>query len=57
MFVVGGKGQNGQLYRDVHFLDLVDWTWVEVNTTSTGPSSRSGLRRVGARIFHNIWRE
>lgn len=40
MFVVGGKGPNGQLYRDVHFLDLVDWTWVAVNATSTGPSPR-----------------
>lgn len=40
MFVVGGKGPSGQLYRDVHFLDLVDWTWVEVNATSTGPSPR-----------------
>lgn len=40
MFIVGGKGQNGQLYRDVHFLDLVDWTWVAVNATSTGPTPR-----------------
>eukprot|EP00904_Undaria_pinnatifida_P012674 jgi/Undpi1/8537/HiC_scaffold_25.g11003.m1 len=40
MFIVGGKGPNGQLYRDVHFLDLVDWTWVAVNATSTGPSPR-----------------
>lgn len=40
MFIIGGKGQNGQLYRDVHFLDLVDWTWVAVNPTCTGPSPR-----------------
>ncbi|CAM9346548.1 unnamed protein product, partial [Ectocarpus sp. 4 AP-2014] len=40
MFIVGGKGRSGQLYRDVHFLDLVDWTWVAVNATSTGPSPR-----------------
>ncbi|CAM9444838.1 unnamed protein product, partial [Sphacelaria rigidula] len=40
MFIIGGKGPSGQLYRDVHFLDLVDWTWVAVNATSTGPSPR-----------------
>lgn len=40
MFIIGGKGSNGQLYRDVHFLDLVDWSWVAVNATSTGPSPR-----------------
>lgn len=40
MFVIGGRSQNGQLCSDVHFLDLVDWTWVKVNTTSTGPSPR-----------------
>ncbi|GMH54671.1 hypothetical protein TrLO_g10975 [Triparma laevis f. longispina] len=40
MFVFGGRGANGQLFRDMHFLDLVEWTWVPVNATSSGPSPR-----------------
>lgn len=49
MFIVGGKGKNGQLYRDVHFLDLVDWTWVAVNPTCTGPSPRCDDHQTGTR--------
>ncbi|CAM9634761.1 unnamed protein product [Chrysoparadoxa australica] len=40
MFVIGGKGEKNELYRDVYFLDLLDWTWSNVNTTSAGPSQR-----------------
>ena len=40
MFVFGGRGPNGQLYRDMFFLDLVEWTWVPVSATSSGPSPR-----------------
>jgi host cell factor len=40
MFVFGGRGANGTLFRDVHFLDLVDWTWVNVSATSAGPGPR-----------------
>ncbi|CAM9433010.1 unnamed protein product [Ascophyllum nodosum] len=52
MFIVGGRGQNGHLYRDVHFLDLVDWAWVKVNAISTGPSPRfwQGSVLVGHKI-------
>jgi N-acetylneuraminic acid mutarotase len=42
MFVIGGKGPDGQLYRDVSFLDVVEWTWSPVNATSTGPTPRFG---------------
>ncbi|CAM9106819.1 unnamed protein product [Choristocarpus tenellus] len=58
MFVIGGKGQVGRLYRDVHFLDLVDWTWIQVNATSTGPSPRFGQAStlVGHKIvIHGGW--
>jgi len=33
MFVFGGKGEAGAL-RDMHFLDLIEWTWVVVNATT-----------------------
>jgi N-acetylneuraminic acid mutarotase len=39
MFLFGGKGQ-GTIFRDVHFLDLEEWAWVPVSSTSTGPSPR-----------------
>ncbi|CAM9123152.1 unnamed protein product, partial [Discosporangium mesarthrocarpum] len=52
MFLICGKGKHGQLYRDVHFLDLVDWTWVPVNATSTGPSPRFG--QASALVGHKI---
>lgn len=50
MFVIGGMGHHGHLYRDVHFLDLVDWTWVPVNATSTGPSPRQVALAVEGRL-------
>ena len=39
MFMFGGKGE-GTTFRDVHFLDLIQWTWVPVSSTSAGPSPR-----------------
>ena len=40
MFLFGGKGAKGELFRDVYFLDLVKWTWVPVSSTTSGPSPR-----------------
>mmetsp|Transcript_60187 Transcript_60187/g.136076 ORF Transcript_60187/g.136076 Transcript_60187/m.136076 type:complete len:335 (+) Transcript_60187:36-1040(+) len=40
MFVFGGKGEGGKLFRDVFFLDLVSWSWVPVSSASVGPSPR-----------------
>jgi len=40
MFIFGGKGANGAMFKDVFFLDLVEWIWVPVNTLSQGPSAR-----------------
>jgi len=34
MFCFGGRGENGVLFRDMYFLDLVEWTWVPVSATS-----------------------
>ena len=38
-YVFGGKGPEG-VYRDMHFLDLIEWTWVPVNATTVGPTPR-----------------
>ena len=40
MFIFGGKGPNGAMYKDVYFLDLVEWIWVPVSTLATGPQPR-----------------
>jgi len=58
MFVFGGRGPNGVLFRDMHFLDLQTWTWVPVNATSGGPTPRfyNGSLVVGRKIvIHGGW--
>ena len=40
MFVFGGKGAGGAVYKDVVFLDLLEWIWIPVNTLSDGPCGR-----------------
>ena len=40
MFIFGGKGPDGIAYKDVFFLDLVEWIWVPVTPITAGPSSR-----------------
>lgn len=40
MFIFGGKGADGALFKDVYFLDLLEWIWVPVNTLSQGPAPR-----------------
>ena len=68
MFIFGGKGPNGDTYKDVYFLDLVDWIWVAVNTVSAGPSARFyhacevvGRKLVvhggwnGSELFDDLW--
>lgn len=40
MFVFGGKGENGNIYKDIYFLDLVEWIWIPVSTLSSGPCGR-----------------
>ena len=42
MFVFGGKGDENNLFRDMYFLDLVDWIWAPVISQSKGPSPRMG---------------
>ena len=40
MFVFGGKGPGDIVYKDVYFLDLLEWVWVPVNTISLTPPAR-----------------
>jgi hypothetical protein len=40
MFVFGGKGPGDTVYKDLYFLDLIEWIWVAVNPISRGPSPR-----------------
>ncbi len=40
MFVFGGKGPGETVYKDVYFLDLVEWVWVPVNVISEMPLPR-----------------
>jgi host cell factor len=42
MFIFGGKGDNGQVFRDMYYLDLTDSTWYIVNWTTDAPSGRFG---------------
>lgn len=40
MFIFGGKGPGDTVYKDVYFLDLLEWVWVPVNSISTPPAAR-----------------
>mmetsp|Transcript_7680 Transcript_7680/g.8384 ORF Transcript_7680/g.8384 Transcript_7680/m.8384 type:complete len:356 (-) Transcript_7680:842-1909(-) len=40
MFIFGGKGPRDVVYKDVYFLDLIEWVWVPVNTISNAPAPR-----------------
>lgn len=58
MFVFGGRGEKGVLYRDIYFLDLVEWVWIKVNPLSEGPCARMShaAELVGRRIVvHGGW--
>ena len=58
MFIFGGKGPSGVLYKDVFFLDLETWIWVSVKAVSAGPSPRffQACETVGRKIvIHGGW--
>lgn len=40
MFIFGGKGPGETVYKDVYFLDMMEWVWVPVNTISACPKGR-----------------
>ena len=40
MFLFGGKGPNSIVYKDVYFLDLIEWVWVPVKAISASPLAR-----------------
>jgi len=40
MFVFGGMGKGGDLYRDLHSLDLISWEWADVRAITASPTPR-----------------
>jgi hypothetical protein len=40
MFIFGGRGPHNTVYKDIYYLDLIEWIWVPVNPISRGPSGR-----------------
>lgn len=58
MFIFGGKGPKDTVYKDVYFLDLLEWVWVPVNTISISPPPRffHAVEVVGRKIvIHGGW--
>lgn len=58
MFIFGGKTNSGALLRDVWFLDMIDWVWIQVNPLSQGPSARMNhaAELIGRKIVvHGGW--
>ena len=58
MFVFGGRGAKGVCYKDVYFLDLLEWVWVPVSTISSGPRARfyHASEVVGRKVvLHSGW--
>jgi len=42
IYIFGGKGEHGLLYNDLWCLDIEQWTWELLSTTSAPPSPRLG---------------
>lgn len=40
MFIFGGKGERGAVYKDIYYLDLLEWVWVPVHSISNSPPAR-----------------
>jgi hypothetical protein len=58
MFIFGGRGENGALYKDVVFLDLIEWFWIPVSALADGPCGRllHASEAVGRKIvIHGGW--
>lgn len=58
MFIFGGKGPNGVVYRDTYYLDIETWVWVLVSPSSTSPNARffHASELVGKKIVvHGGW--
>lgn len=51
MFVFGGRGERGAVYKDVAFLDLLEWIWIPVSTLSDGPCGRYVVYRLDNLVF------
>lgn len=58
IFIFGGRGTKGTVFKDVYYLDLENWTWVSISTPSNTPSSRffHASELVGRKIvIHGGW--
>jgi len=58
MFVFGGKGTNGNLYRDMVVLDIKNWVWAPVVSQSVSPPARMqhASLQIGRKIvIHGGW--
>ena len=68
IFVFGGRGANGALYKDMHCLDAETWCWSQVSSTTAGPSARFGHAQClvgdklvvfggwdGRQAFNDLW--
>lgn len=68
MFVYGGRGENGVVFKDMHFLDLEQWCWYPVHWITESPTGRFAHAHVavgtklvvfggwdGKRSFRDLW--
>lgn len=57
-YVFGGRGAKGVLYNDLWCLDVENWTWERMSSTTAAPTPRFGHAQVvvGTRlVFHGGW--
>jgi host cell factor len=40
MYVFGGRGHRGEVFRDVCFVDMQSWSWGNVQVISASPAPR-----------------
>ena len=68
MFVFGGRGSDGTVFKDMFFLDLDEWCWYKVDSTTAGPPGRFAHAHVavgtklvyfggwdGKKSFQDLW--
>ena len=58
MFIFGGRGKGGKLFKNVFFLEMSTYTWVQVDTTTEKPRGRLDHASclVGNKVFiHGGW--
>lgn len=58
LFIFGGRGPKGAIYKDTFYLDLESWTWIPISTSSNSPTARffHASEIVGRKIvIHGGW--